>query len=305
LRRVQPLKSGMPLAPKKLNTSSKSGKTEDTILSEAEKFDLGSYIVNLQFLNEGNLPLTVSKWLNILDKSNSDLSKSSFNNMLDQVLTNKLIKKDADGVIEYVRDLGNKWFNEYKPESNIPTDEEGPVLLLEKTEIPNLFLYDDSNTDEDYYSNMVNKHSDVTFVIDAPQKEITNNFKGEAKGQSYFGKLANSMTIAIPTDLNTKGDALRDLPGTSYDKYKTIIENKIININQKLKLGKPVAMSIQGFGDPYRMPQELFVYLSKRLFESFGYVNPGSVMDTTEKNEDDMDKEILEALGLESNIFKC
>jgi len=105
--------------------------------------------------------------------------------------------------------------------------------------------------------------------------------------------------------LNQKGDALRDLPGTSYDKYKTIIENKIININQKLKLGKPVAISTQGFGDPYRKPQELFVYLSKRLFESFGYINPGSVMDTTETNEDDVDKEILEALGLESNIFKC
>ena len=51
---------------------------------------------------------------------------------------------------------------------------------------------------------------------------------------------------------------------------------KIININQKLKLGKPVAMSIQGFGDPYRMPQELFVYLSERLFEEFQYLNPGA-----------------------------
>ena len=26
------------------------------------------------------------------------------------------------------------------------------------------------------------------------------------------------------------------------------------------------------------MPQELFVYLSKRLFEEFQYVNPGSTM---------------------------
>jgi hypothetical protein len=31
--------------------------------------------------------------------------------MLDQVLTNKLMKKDADGVIEYTRSLGNKWFD--------------------------------------------------------------------------------------------------------------------------------------------------------------------------------------------------
>jgi len=274
-------------------------------LSESDKFDLGAYIINMQTMNNGDMSITISRWLDALNKSEKDLSKGSFNNMLDQVLTNKLIKRDGKDVIEYAREIANEWFANNKPEDIQNDEDEAPKLLLESTDIPNLFTYDDKNVSDSYYVDMVNRHSDVTFVIDAPQKEVVNNFKGTVKGQSNFGKLANSMTIAIPTDLNQKGDALRDLPGTSYDKYKTIIENKIININQKLKLGKPVAISTQGFGDPYRMPQELFVYLSKRLFESFGYINPGSVMDTTETNEDDVDKEILEALGLESNIFKC
>ena len=80
-------------------------------LSESEKFDLGAYIVNLQTLNNGDMEKSVFRWLEAVKEQDPTLSRGSFNNMLDQVLTNKLMKKDADGVIEYTRSLGNKWFD--------------------------------------------------------------------------------------------------------------------------------------------------------------------------------------------------
>jgi len=58
------------------------------------------------------------------------------------------------------------------------------------------------------------------------------------------------------------------------------------------------------------MPQELFVYLSKRLFEVFQYINPGStqfqeVMDTINKMQDITDEEILRIFDDENDPFKC
>ena len=58
------------------------------------------------------------------------------------------------------------------------------------------------------------------------------------------------------------------------------------------------------------MPQELFVYLSKRLFEEFQYVNPGSVkydqiMELVNESQGISDEEILLQLELEEDPFKC
>jgi hypothetical protein len=71
-----------------------------------------------------------------------------------------------------------------------------------------------------------------------------------------------------------------------------------------------IAFPTSGFGDPALMPQELFVYLSKRLFDEFGYINPGSVMynEMQFRNavaEGITDDEILDQLGLEEDPFKC
>jgi len=81
-------------------------------LSEDEKFKLGSYFVQMQFSNGGDMKTTVTRWLDTLKKKNSPMSKELFNDMINQVLTNKLIKYDAEGVIEHVRELGNEWFDE-------------------------------------------------------------------------------------------------------------------------------------------------------------------------------------------------
>ena len=69
-----------------------------------------------------------------------------------------------------------------------------------------------------------------------------------------------------------------------------------------------VAFPQAGIGT--NLPQELFVYLSKRLFEEFRYVNPGSTMysqvnDLIGEAQGITDEEILSALQLEEDPFKC
>ena len=121
-----------------------------TTLSESEKFDLGAYIVNLQTLNDGNMEKTVGKWLEALSKQDSNLSRKSFNDMLDQVLTNPLIKKDADAVIEYTRSLGNKWFDTFsRPLGTLQPSTDPRVADIERRRQEDLELLDKAiyNTD--------------------------------------------------------------------------------------------------------------------------------------------------------------
>jgi hypothetical protein len=107
-------------------------------LSESEKFDLGAYIVNLQTLNNGDMEKSVFRWLEAVKGQDPTLSRGSFNNMLDQVLTNKLMKKDADGVIEYTRSLGNKWFDTIEQPSPQIVTQPAPVVpkVIDITEQP-------------------------------------------------------------------------------------------------------------------------------------------------------------------------
>jgi hypothetical protein len=58
------------------------------------------------------------------------------------------------------------------------------------------------------------------------------------------------------------------------------------------------------------MPQELFVYLSRRLFEEFQYLNPGSefaneVSDQIANLQPITDAEILAKFEGENNPLKC
>ena len=79
---------------------------------------------------------------------------------------------------------------------------------------------------------------------------------------------------------------------------------------KRIDNGEYIALSREGYGDPNIMPEELFVYLSKRLFEEFQYINPGStqyeeVMDTINSMQDITDEEILQIFDDENDPFKC
>ena len=175
--------------------------------------------------------------------------------------------------------------------------------FLEETDRENVVSFNDVNADFDFYKAMVKSHPDVIFITNPAVTDIQTKFEKPETNQAKFAKLAGEMSITIPTDLRP-GDNMKTFPAEKYNDYKAMVERKIADIKTAMQ-NQPVAFSKAGYGNAYSMPQELFVYLSKRLFEEFGYINPGSAMDNELNNQDINDTEILESLGFETDPFKC
>jgi hypothetical protein len=183
---------------------------------------------------------------------------------------------------------------------------------LEETARTNVFQYQDKLGDKEFYKNLVNNNTDVVFIrnnVNETYKNPNKNFKG----QQELDKFADNMTMNITTSLTKQGDNFANLPKEAYKDVIRLWEEEIAhisNINDGVAKLTKIAFPTSGFGDPALMPQELFVYLSKRLFDEFGYINPGSVMynEMQFRNaiaEGITDDEILDQLGLEEDPFKC
>jgi hypothetical protein len=175
--------------------------------------------------------------------------------------------------------------------------------FLEETDRENVVSFNDVEANFDFYKAMVKSHPNVIFITNPAVTDIQTKFEKPETNQAKFAKLAGVMSIAIPTDLRP-GDNMKTFPAEKYNDYKAMVERKIADIKTAMQ-NQPVAFSKVGYGNAYSMPQELFVYLSKRLFEEFGYINPGSAMDNELNNQDIDDTEILESLGFETDPFKC
>ena len=78
--------------------------------TDAEKLEFANYMVNLQFLNDGDINKTINNGLKAVDTD-----KVTFNTMLDTVLTSKFVKRDAGPYLDTVREIGNEWFDKNKP----------------------------------------------------------------------------------------------------------------------------------------------------------------------------------------------
>ena len=188
--------------------------------------------------------------------------------------------------------------------------EDTPYKLIE-TDRTNVFQYEDKLGDKEFYKGLVENNTDVVFIrnnVNVTYKDPNKNFKG----QQELDKFAGNMTMNITTGLTKLNDNFVKLPKTAYKDVLRLWEEEIAHIQSindgDSKLTK-IAFPATGFGDPALMPQELFVYLSKRLFDVFGYVNPGSVMyNQMQVNnaiaEGLSNEEILEQLGLEEDPFK-
>ncbi len=105
-------------------------------------------------------------------------------------------------------------------------------------------------------------------------------------------------------------DNFSNLAPENYQSVKNYFDRKIQELKNAKDLGNKIALPKAGIGDAKKMPQELFVYLSKRLFEELGYLNPGSsaYKDITEiisNKQGISDDEILASLGFESDPFNC
>ena len=200
--------------------------------------------------------------------------------------------------------------------TNIDTPAEVRRLGLKTTDNPDVFTYNDAGAKNIfYYKNLGKSNPDVVFVHNVSIYEIMPKQieRGvNLGGASNFMTEVADMSINFPTDLfiNVVNNQRVPLAPDQYNTLKNIWEKRINILKQiKEKDGK-LAFPEYGFGDPRTMPQELFVYLSKRLFEEFGYINPGSTMYNEIKkmvgvSQGISDEEILIQLELEEDPFKC
>ena len=181
---------------------------------------------------------------------------------------------------------------------------------LKQTLNPNVFTYASTNKATDYYEDLTTKNSDVVFVYNVTVKELDKKSVTVFAGQSAIGRVSPDMSINIPTSLNNPDDSHSLTSDTVYKSLIDLFERRIQAIKELADSGIKIAFPESGFGNPSKMPQELFVYLSRRLYEEFGYLNPGSTVyeelkEIVGNTQGISDEEILQQLGLEEDPFKC
>ena len=166
-----------------------------------------------------------------------------------------------------------------------------------------------------YYTNISKNNPDVVFIHNTSVYEIKPAQIASGTtlgGSSNFMSEVPSMSINFPTNLFSS--VVKGIPFNigkeEYQTLKNIWEKRIKIIEQIQEKNGKIAFPEYGFGDPETMPQELFVYLSKRLFEAFQFINPGSTMydqikDMVSASQGISDAEILMQLELEEDPFKC
>jgi len=200
--------------------------------------------------------------------------------------------------------------------TNMDTTAEVKRLGLRSTDKEGVFMYNDNNAKNIYYYTNIGKNNpDVVFIHNTSVYEIKPEqiAKGtNLGGASNFMSEIPSMSINLPTNLfaSVVNGKQVELSPDQYQTLKIIWEKRINIIKQIQEKDGKIAFPEYGFGDPNIMPQELFVYLSKRLFEEFQYVNPGStkydqMRDLVSASQGISDAEILTQLELEEDPFKC
>jgi len=150
--------------------------------------------------------------------------------------------------------------------------------------------------------------------MNASKDEIDKNLT--LGGQSLLRFVSPDTTLPFVTSMTINSDNFSNLAPEKYQSIKNYFDRKIQELKNAKDSGSKIAFPIEGIGTSkdregkIKMPEELFVYLSKRLFEELDYINPGSTMykDITEvlsNKQGISDDEILQALGFESDPFNC
>jgi hypothetical protein len=207
--------------------------------------------------------------------------------------------------IQTLRDMTKAELNP-EDEENLDTRYK---ILSTKTE--NVFVYDDSDA-RDYgaYKRILDSNSDITFAYGAPVSHLQNKKTQNFSKQEFIRNIGREMSVGFPIALNEYIDNLANINPENFGVIKNSYDNAIERLVDLKNAGKQIAFPIEGIGNGSRMPQELFVYLSKRLYQEFGYINPGSSMykeigELIGKNQGLSDIEILAELGLEEDPFAC
>lgn len=196
--------------------------------------------------------------------------------------------------------------------SQLPTESTEDVNLDERFRMEeiadNTFIYDNQQATPDVYKDISSKNSDVTIAYAAPITVIQG--KEKPFGESLIREYSEDMSVAFPTALRYYRDGMASLDPNKFPAIKRAYDVAIQRLVEIQESGSPIAFPIEGIGDSEVMPQELFVYLSRELYQKFGYLNPGSTMYTEIKEligetQGITDREILEQLGLDEDPFTC
>ena len=257
-----------------------------------------------QFLNAPNKTQLLVDFKNKFEQVNSQVNRerNRFKNYLTAVNVQKFESEAA----------------ELAGEGDITSDNLVERKNLIPTTNPNVLVYNDLSGTEKAYKYITENNQDVTFVyqFSLGQKQNFETMtdaefnKKKLTGQVQLKKLANSSSIGMITGQNSVADGFSKTDAKYYKGIKTEIEKTINAINEVIQNGGKVAFSMNGYGDPALMPEELFVYLSRRLFEEFQYLNPGSefaqeVSDEVAMYQTITDTEILAKFEGENNPLKC
>ena len=189
-------------------------------------------------------------------------------------------------------------------------DEETKRVGISTTSRENIYEFNDSNWNNDKYKTVSKDNSDVAMVYSIPILGLKEDTLKVFGGQSALHYADSAGNISLPTDMLKKNDNMQDLSPDKFNSIKGLWERRIDEMKARLEQNLPIAFSTVGYGDPKLMPEELFVYLSKRLYEEFGYLNPGSLEfdsfnELVKSVEPITDEEIEIMMELEEDPFKC
>ena len=265
----------------------------------------------------------------------NDESKKLINALEDNTLANKFLdmlysrfirennrsKTDKGRFQNYLLDFNLDDLSSMKKTSksdilpSVSTEEDLDVVKtnerygLMETKNPNVFIMDDINFNPTNYNNVLSKNTDVTFVYPTSIAILQNNV--QATGKSVIKNIAPEMSIGLPVAQNNMTDNMKDLPSDFYNNIINYYNEQFELINTLVKDGLPVAFLSTGYGSVTEMPKELFIHLSKELYQQpIGFLNPGSTMykdlQKLVKNRQGIsDQEILDNFGLEEDPFTC
>jgi hypothetical protein len=189
-----------------------------------------------------------------------------------------------------------------------PINSEPRPGLIE-TKNPNIFMFDESKFAPSDYEKIITENTDVTFLYPTTVAVLQN--KTAPIGRGVTRKYANDMSIGFPVSFNNENDNMLSLDPKNYKIITNVYDEAVSEIISLIESGFPVAIPVAGFGNSTNMPQELFVYLSKKLYQQpIGFLNPGSTMykemsEVVNNQQGISDKEILNSLGLTEDPFTC
>jgi predicted kinase len=222
-------------------------------------------------------------------------------------VSDETIDRHAESYKQMLEDIKSEDITDYDTQLSTSVEEQTNDLIT--TPDPNIFLFDDSKDDSAaFYKKLTSTNSTVGFVYNATKFEIDNN--KDLPGQGYLRLVSKDTALPFVTSLTSNFDNFSNLAADKYQSVKNYFDRKIQELKNAKDLGNKIALPKAGIGDAKKMPKELFVYLSKRLFEELGYLNPGSsaykdITEVISNKQGISDDEILASLGFESDPFNC